>query len=146
MRKKILLGKPIRSHTPESLLDFVKSMYLRKKTSKESVSVPGITCYFGKKIMVRLKDKNRIFTDEEIKLLSLEYNKELPELMEILLSRKIKIINSQGELYAKPKRVSKGNVKSGRKTRKKTSENKLQLTGSSEHLLPKEPLPVEHES
>lgn len=132
-----LSKKPLSSFTPEEFHLHVKNLYYVDTVNKESISAPGITLYFGKRTIIRVKRDPKTITREEITELSKEYDKEEAEMLKIFKTRKIEVTYADSDARKDTDRTAceEGNDKP-RKTRKRKvkSTNKLLVDGHAEHL------------
>lgn len=94
--KKLLLGPPIGSYTPEGFIEYVKSLY-NAAASKGSKSVDGVTLTFGKRIIVRIKRNPKAVTRDEVVRLAEENEQDEIELITLLHSRKVGIVYATGD-------------------------------------------------
>lgn len=89
---------------PEEWLAYVKSLRAERPSSA-SKSVPEVSVHWGKRVLVRFSRPRREVTERELELLAAEYEKPIAELRDLFTSRKIRILDSEGnQTNAKPER------------------------------------------
>ena len=83
------MGPPPHLTTPEAFQTYVKGL---REVDPTQPPVKGIKIHFGHRVIIRLKDREKIFTITEVEKLAEFYDKPLTDIRELFKKRKFTII------------------------------------------------------
>ncbi len=84
----LLSPKAIKNFSASEFVAYVKSLRKLTESKTTSKSVEGINICTGKKLIIRISRKSKIFTEAEIDALSAEFNVDKQSILNSLFKRK----------------------------------------------------------